>query len=105
MTIFDFFSYSAVTLFYIFLAVFSFFTFKNSKSGITDVIPCLITACFDFYMCFVNGYCFIVSFSSFVGSITVGSVGSDVILVSLFSKWSLRPAASTVKRKQFWKKI
>ena len=59
MTIFDFFSYFAFTLFHISLAVFSLFTFKNSESGITDAILCLMTACSDFHMHLVNGYHFI----------------------------------------------
>jgi len=102
VTIFDFFSYSAFTLFYISLAVFSPFTFRNSESGITDVIPCLMTACSNFHMYLINGYCFIASFFSIVGFVelaTWGSVGSDVVPVGPLSKWSLRPVASTMKRK------
>ena len=67
-----------------------------------------MTACSDFHMRLVNGYCFIASFSSairFVGSATWGSVSSDVVPVGLSSKWLLRPAASTAKRKQSQKKI
>ena len=102
VTIFDFFLYSVFTLFYISLAVFSSFTFRNSESSITDTILCLMTACSDFHMHFINGYCFIASFSfvvGFVGLATWGSVGSDIVPVGLLSKWSLRPAALTTKRK------
>ena len=67
-----------------------------------------MTACSDFHMRLVNEYYFIAFFSfavRFVGSATWGSVGSDVVPVGPSSKWSLRPAASTAKRKQSRKKI
>jgi len=89
MTIFDFFSYFAFTLFYISLAVFSLFTFKNSESGITDAIPYLMTAYSNFYIHLVNRYCFIAFFSSavrFVGLAIWGLVGSDVVPVGLSLK-------------------
>ena len=53
-------------------------------------------------MHFINGYCFIASFSSVVGFVGLaiwGLVGSDIVLVGPLSKWSLRPVALTVKRK------
>ena len=67
-----------------------------------------MTACSDFHMHLINGYCFIASFSSavrFVGLATWSSVGSDVVPVGPSSKWSLKPAASIAKRKQSRKKI
>jgi len=89
VTIFDFFSYFAFTLFYISLAVFSPFTFKNSESGITDAIPCLMTVYSNFHIYLINGYYFIAFFSSavrFVGLAIWDLVGSDVVPVGLSLK-------------------